>query len=139
MLTDINDPSPWWVLDLGQAINVQGVLITTRSDYGWAALGNTQVLLGSVPWAGPASAASFTSCGQVKSSFGPGVRQPVYCNEGNGVRARYVVLYRPSLKGSLTLCEVDILTDSLARSMALSADSEGQQTAEGGASRKLLR
>ena len=131
----MNDRDPYWYVDLGKILNVRSVMITTRADVSWEALGSAQVLLGNQSWVDGGSVGSFSLCGSVESAFGPNTRQPVYCNQGRGQPARYVAIYRPASQTQLTLCEVDVVADTPADT-SLNYNPQQQQQR---ASRKLQR
>jgi subtilisin family serine protease len=117
--------NPWWTASLGSSMPVAAVSLTTRADCCWWSIGGAQVLVGNTSWVGPSSRSAFRLCGKVPSDGIPrGQRLTLSCP--NAYPARYVAVYLPKLKTSLTLCEVDVALDN----SKVNAENKRQSTTE---------
>ena len=109
--TSPSDSNPWWAVDLGSLHSVAAVGLTTRSDCCWDAIGGAIILLGNTTWLGLRSHSDFVECGRLPfQDTYRGLRQTVICSNPQNVR--YVAIYLPKIKTSLTLCEVDVFSEA---------------------------
>lgn len=102
--------NPWWAVKLPAPKAVVAVAVQTTSECACVAdLVGARILVGSAPWAGPASGANYTLCAAVKGIV-RGQRQLFTCAAQAGAPpvGQYIAIWRPSAaKRQLTLCEVD--------------------------------
>ncbi|XP_070535729.1 uncharacterized protein [Ptychodera flava] len=101
-------PEPWWMVDLGSRQDVYQVTITSRQDCCANQLINAEVRVGDNP-------DDFTAnsvCGVKVGANDVGKETiEIICDCGVPLRGRYVSVQRVGSRGTLTLCEVEVLAD----------------------------
>lgn len=106
------------------------VAVQTTSECACVAdLVGARILVGNVPWTGPASATNYTVCAQVKGIV-RGQRQLFTCAAvgGSPPTGQYIAIWRPSAaKKQLTLCEVDVVFGPEAPAQGADIGSQQQQ------------
>ncbi|XP_067148680.1 uncharacterized protein [Apteryx mantelli] len=103
----LEEPEPWWAVDLGARHAVAAVLVQNRRDCCWEQLQGAQVHVGD---AGGERASSNPLCGTIADA-GPGSLSAVCCH---GLRGRYVSVLLPGRTAALALCEVEVLLQGCA-------------------------
>ncbi|XP_069709319.1 uncharacterized protein [Phaenicophaeus curvirostris] len=101
----LEEPEPWWRVDLGHRQVVYAVTITNRRDCCWESLRGAQIHVGdSLVDHGKRN----PICGSILDT-GPGSTSTVCCN---GLPGRYVSIVIPGREDLLVLCEVEVTTQS---------------------------
>ncbi|XP_025910898.1 alanine aminotransferase 1, partial [Apteryx rowi] len=103
----LEEPEPWWRVDLGARRAVYAVLVQNRRDCCWEQLKGAEVRVGDSP---DARGRRHGVCGIITDA-GPGSLSTVCCH---GLRGRYVSVLLPGRTAALALCEVEVLLQGCA-------------------------
>ncbi|XP_075599255.1 uncharacterized protein LOC142600284 isoform X1 [Balearica regulorum gibbericeps] len=104
----VEEPEPWWRVDLGRRHVVYAVLVKNRHDCCWERLKGAEVRVGdSLVDRGRHNP---VSCGIITDA-GPGSLSTVCCH---GLRGRYVTVLIPGREDALVLCEVEVIRQGCA-------------------------
>ena len=123
---------PWWVGSLKAASTVAAVRFRLPSDSASfaVAVAGAKVMVSNTTWAGRSSIPDFLVCGRVPSTVARGQTVTVECNLPAGMTVQHVAIVVPYAKTvSLSLCEVDIVTQASASSAAASAPAAAPRSA----------
>ncbi|XP_063183755.1 uncharacterized protein LOC134512307 [Chroicocephalus ridibundus] len=103
----LEEPEPWWRVDLGRRHLVYAVVVKNRLDCCWERLKGAQVHVGdSLVDRGRRNPV----CGIITDA-GPGSLSTVCCH---GLRGRYVSILIPGREDALALCEVEVIRQGCA-------------------------
>ncbi|XP_073517862.1 fucolectin-like [Phyllobates terribilis] len=95
------EKDPWWKLDLGQSYKISSVAITNRMDCGLERLMGAEVRIGNSP------DNNIPVCGTVTNVVS--ATMPFCCK---GMEGRYVSVVIPGHSEYLSMCEVEVYSDS---------------------------
>ncbi|XP_074000833.1 uncharacterized protein [Numenius arquata] len=103
----LEEPEPWWRVDLGRRHVVYAVVVKNRRDCCWERLKGAQVHVGdSLVDRGRRN----PICGIITDA-GPGSLSTICCH---GLRGRYVSILIPHREDALVLCEVEVIRQGCA-------------------------
>lgn len=103
----------WWMVDLGQPVNVGSVVVTNRGDAPVCVNRLDYFIVGVTNSSSPPQRGCYALCGQYPRPAVTGAAHNVDCSPSVG-SGRYVVIQQPiDGAGSLTLCEVEVYARSV--------------------------
>jgi hypothetical protein len=89
---------------------LKGVTITTRADCCSSTISGAHVYVGNTTWNGSGDKKRFSLCGTVPQEFRRGSPITVSCSKP--VFGKYIAVYLPKKRASLSLCEVDAMVQA---------------------------
>jgi len=108
-ITDPRRSYPWWTSSMPSKGVLTGVTITTRADCCSSTISRAHVYVGNTTWNGSGDKKRFSLCGRVPKEIKRGSPITVSCS--TPVFGKYIAVYLPKKRASLSLCEVDAMVD----------------------------